>query len=278
MNLPARELPVSTDDGHRFTVQAVLPSNPQAAVLWLPALGVAARHYLPWAEALAATGHAVFLHEWRGNGSSSLRPTRDSDWGYRELLAHDLPATLALMRQYVDTSVHVIGGHSLGGQLACCFAGLHPRQFQRLWLVASGTPYWRSFPGWRGHMLPLFYQFAIWLARTRGTFPGRQLGFGGVEARGLITDWARVGLGGRYAAAGLDAEPEAGMAALEVPVATVLLADDWLAPDGSLQALLEKLPASPARQHTLEARELGVTADHFAWMKQPDAVIRALLG
>ena len=76
MNLAPRNLAVQCDDGHRYEVIACVPAQPLARLLWLPALGVAAaRHYLPLALALAARGVAVYLHEWRGNGSSSLRPS-----------------------------------------------------------------------------------------------------------------------------------------------------------------------------------------------------------
>ncbi|AJQ87409.1 hypothetical protein FE36_08555 [Xanthomonas oryzae pv. oryzicola] len=59
-------------------------------------MGVAARHYQPFAHALAPLGVAVYLHEWRGSGSSRLRPSREHDWGYRTLLADDLPTSRAL--------------------------------------------------------------------------------------------------------------------------------------------------------------------------------------
>ena len=74
MNLTPALLPVQCNDGHRYEVMACMPAQAIARLLWLPALGVAARHYLPLAQALAAKGVAVYLHEWRGNGSSSLRP------------------------------------------------------------------------------------------------------------------------------------------------------------------------------------------------------------
>ena len=113
--IDASPLPVQAEDGHRFELLARVPTQPRARLLWLPALGVAARHYLPYAEALAARGIAVYLHEWRGNGSSSLRPSRTQDWGYREILEHDLPASLAQMPEDAATPL-IIGGHSLGGQ------------------------------------------------------------------------------------------------------------------------------------------------------------------
>jgi len=278
MNIDARELPAASADGHAWTLAARVPEQPRAHLLWLPALGVAARHYLPFAEALAARGVAVYLHEWRGNGGSNLRPDRRHDWGYRELLAEDLPASHALVRAQAAGSASFIGGHSLGGQLAACYLGLHPQAFERLWLVASGTPYWKTFAPPRGWLLPWFYQFAIWLARRRGTFPGRRLGFGGEEARGLISDWATVGLSGHYAAAGLDADLDAAMAGAAPAIRGVLFNRDWLAPPASLAGLLAKFPR--ARKHVLglDAHALGARADHFAWMKQPDAVAAALIG
>ncbi|KAF1692472.1 alpha/beta hydrolase family protein [Pseudoxanthomonas koreensis] len=270
----ATEATVAAADGHRWTLLAHAPARPRARLLWLPALGVAARHYLPLAEALARQGIATHLHEWRGNGSSSLRPSREQDWGYRELLTLDLPASHAALPD--DGTPLLLGGHSLGGQLSCCFAGQHPQAFAGLWLVASGTPYWRSFPPPRRWLLPSLYRFLPWLARRHGTLPGRRLGFGGNEARSLIADWARVGLGNRYAAAGLDRDLEAGIARLHVPAHGVLLADDWLAPGDSLHALLAKLPHAPVRITHLDAATLQAPADHFSWMRHPDAVATTL--
>jgi len=273
----ALDIPLRADGGHAFALLARVPARPSSALLWIPALGVAARHYLPFAEALAARGVAVFVHEWRGNGSSSLRAGRRHDWGYRELLGTDLPLSHAALHRALPDVPHLIGGHSLGGQLAACHLGQRPQAFRQLWLVGSGTPYWRTFLGLRGRVLPLFYQFAPWLARACGALPGRRLGFGGDEARGLIRDWARVGLSGRYRAAGWPVDLEAGMRQVRVPIHGVLFDDDWLAPESSLRALMAKLPDSPARVAVLHHAALGTRADHFAWMKQPGAVVDALL-
>lgn len=274
MSTTIAEAPLASADGHRWTLLSHAPARPRAHLLWLPALGVSARHYQPLADALAVRGIATHLHEWRGNGSSSLRASHEQDWGYRELLSLDLPASLAALP--ADGTPRLLGGHSLGGQLACCLAGQHPDAFAGLGLVASGTPYWRSFPPPRGWLLPLAYRFLPWLARKRGALPGRRLGFGGTEARSLIADWARVGLTNHYAASGLDRDLETGMARLRMPVQGVLLARDWLAPPASLRALLAKLPGSPAQVASLDAAALQVRADHFGWMRQPDAVARVL--
>lgn len=274
----ALELDAEAADGHRYQLLARVPAQPQASVLWLPAMGIAARHYLPFADALAARGIAVFVHEWRGGGSSSVRASRDCDWGYRELLTLDVPASEALVAAHVPGVPRILGGHSLGGQLACCRLGLSPDSAARLWLVGSGAPYWRAFPLRTKWWLPFVYRFLAWLAERHGALPGRRIGFGGQEARGVIRDWSRSGLSGRYAAAGVDVDLEAAMAALTLDAHAVVLERDWLGPLPSLRFLLSKLRHSSPRIDVLDAAILGTRADHYAWMKQPQAIVAALLG
>ena len=276
MSIQELELPLSTDDGHRYNLIARIPARPQAALLWLPALGVAARHYLPFAEALAAKGVAVFLQEMRGNGSSNLRPSRQVDWGYRHILALDIARSHAAMAEHCGAQERVIGGHSIGAQFAACYLGLHPDAFDRLWLVASGSPYWRTFPAPKRCLLPFAFQFVPWIADRRGVFHGRRLGFAGDEARSLMRDWAKVGLSNRYAAAGMESNLEEALSQVKARIHTVLMKDDWLAPRRSMQALLDKMPQTTAATQILDRAALGTNANHFAWMRQPQAVASAL--
>lgn len=269
-------------DGHRWSLLAAIPARPSASLLWLPALGVAARHYLPFAQALAARGVAVFVHEWRGNGSSNQRASRACDWGYRSLLLDDLPVSDAAVARALPGLPRIIGGHSLGGQMACMRLGLaalerDPSIPATLWLAASGAPYWPTWPMPRRLAMPLVYRFLPWLARVNGRLPGRRIGFGGNEARSLIADWARTALSGRYAAAGIDADLEAGMAGLAIEVRAARMVDDWLVPRASQDFLLAKLPRARIEAIELGQADLGVRADHFAWLKRPEAVAKALL-
>ncbi|WP_235972849.1 alpha/beta fold hydrolase [Luteimonas sp. MC1895] len=259
---------IEASDGHRFELLTRIPERPRRSLLWLPALGVAARHYLPVADALAARGVAVFLHEWRGHGSSSLRAGRDCDWGYRELLTLDLPASEAAIAAATPGLPRIAGGHSLGGQLAACRLGLDPAACDALWLAGSGAPYWRAFPRPQRLVLPLAYRALPWLAARAGSLPGRRIGFGGNEARGVMHDWAGTALSGRYATGSLgDLEPRMATAAVELR--TVLFARDWLAPATSLQHLASRFPRARIAGTVLDDAALGVRADHFAWMKSP---------
>ena len=265
-------LPLTMADGARVELLCVAPAGePRAALYWLPAMGVPAKHYLPLAGALAAQGVAVALHEWRGIGSSSLRAGRRGDWGYRELLETDLPAGLAAMRAYWPQAHPWLGGHSLGGQLACLQAALHPAEATGIALVASGAPYWRRFR--YGVLVGLAYVLAPLLAALLGHLPGRRLGFGGNEARGVAADWARSGRRGRYAAAGMATDFEQRLAVLELPVLALRLRDDWLGPAASLDWLLGKMPRAGRRHELITPADLGgQPADHFGWMKAPGTV------
>lgn len=263
--------PLETGDGHRFELIARVPEAPSRRLLWLPAMGVPAKHYLPFTEALARAGVAVGVHEWRGIGSSSLRAGPGRDWGYRELLA-DIARSEASLAAMVPGVPRVIGGHSLGGQLACCHLALLPDAADALWLVASGAPYWRAFPRPLRYALPPLYRFMAWLARRRGVLPGRRLRFAGNESQGVIADWTRSGLSGRYAAAGLGIDLDAAMAKIDVSVRAACLDDDWLGPPSSLRYLLSKLRSTDASVARFPAARLGTAADHFAWMRRPEAV------
>jgi predicted alpha/beta hydrolase len=272
-SLPPHDvLPVISADGARAELLVQRPVGEATQVVyWLPALGVAAKHYLPLAQALAERGVAVAIHEWRGIGSSNKRADRREDWGYRQLLEDDLPAGVAALRALLPRGRLTLGGHSLGGQLAALYASLHPQDAAGLLVVASGAPYWRQFP--LAPLLWLAYVLAPWLARLVGHLPGRRIGFGGNEARQLIDDWARTGRTGRYAAAGMPVDFEALLGRLELPILGLRMHDDWLVPPASLSWLLGKMPRSPNAQQVITADELGNDkADHFGWMKTPEAV------
>jgi predicted alpha/beta hydrolase len=236
-------------------------------VYWVPAMGISARHYLPLAEALAAHGVAVAVHEWRGIGSSDRRAGRACDWGYRELLQDDLPAGLAALRARWPQATCWLGGHSLGGQLGSLYASLHPAEFAGLVLVASGAPYWRRFR--HGWLIGAAYVLAPWLAALLGYLPGRRIGFGGNEARGVIADWSRTGRTGRYAAVGMSQDFERQLASLQLSLLALRLRDDWLAPQASLDWLLGKLGQGERGMDVITPQELGGPADHFGWMKMP---------
>ncbi len=268
---------VRSDDGAEADLLLSLPSDARVGLLWIPALGVPARHYQVFADALAARGVAVARHEWRGIGSSSLRAGRSNDWSYRELL-DDVTDSLAAAQAAAPSVRWLVGGHSLGSQFAAMAFALHRDAIAGLVVIAGGMPYWKNFPGIHGVGIRALFALAPSIARWHGYFPGRRFGFGGNEARGVIGDWAQTGRSGSYSIAVLGEDIDAALAHREGPVLGVWLEDDWFTPRRSFDHLLAKLSrADITVKHMTQADFDGIAADHFGWIKQPKAVIERVV-
>jgi predicted alpha/beta hydrolase len=265
---------VEAPDGHRFDLIHVAADRPRQALLFLPGMGLSARLFIRFARALAHRGTSVFIHEWRGNGSSSVRASRQTNWGYRKLLDDVRAARQAVAGQSPDG--YLIGGHSLGSQFACLSAAIDSRDCLGLVVLAGGSPYWRAFPlPMKAVMATIMFAFPT-LGTLIGYYPGKRVGFAGNEARGVMADWARSARSGRYEPAGIDFDIEARLHALRLPVLALDMADDWFVPKRSLDYLLDKLDSCEITRQTVEAAEPGEKADHYAWMKRPDPTAEAI--
>ena len=269
-------VPVQTADGHVFELIRVPAAGASKRLLFLPGMGLSARQYIDFGQALARRGVEVFIHEWRGIGSSSLRADRRHDWGYAELLQQDLDAALNALSCDDDGQGCIIGGHSLGSQLACLLAAMRPEACAGVLIVAGGSPYWRQFSGWMRWILATMFVGMPALSGLLGHYPGRRLGFAGREARGVIRDWTASGRSGRYAPKGLTVDLESGLRALEVPTLAIHMQDDWFVPQASLTWLLTKLSSSPISQSTLDGRLLQGAADHYRWMREPEPAVERI--
>ena len=261
---------VETGDGHRFELIDVAPPSPARTMLLLPGMGISARHYIAFAKCLAGRGTRVFIHEWRGNGSSSLRAGKGRDWGYRELIELDLEAAQRAVAGRAGSPVW-LGGHSLGSQLACLAAARAPEFAAGLVLIAGGAPFAKVF-NWRMRLLlAVVYRAFPLLSGLVGHFPGKRMGFAGTEAHGVMADWARTGRTGRYDLDTLDFAAEAGLGRLKMPVLTVRMEADGWVPPASLEWLLAKLPGCRIERQIITAEAQGRRADHFGWLEAPAA-------
>jgi predicted alpha/beta hydrolase len=266
------EWPVHGADGHAAAVRAHLPAGAERGLLFVPAMGVAARHYDGFAQVLAGQGIALAVHEWRGIGRSSLRARRGVDWGYRELLEIDLPATLDAACAAAPALRWSLGGHSLGAQFAALLAAVDPRA-RGIFVVAGGAPYWRTFPHAQKLVLRGVFGVMNGLGAMSGYFPGRRTGFAGNEARGVIRDWTFTGRHGHYRVPGLVRDHEGALHGSRLPLLAIRFTDDWYVPRASLEHLLAKVPQARIERHEIDRAALGGRkADHFGWMKHPQPV------
>jgi predicted alpha/beta hydrolase len=250
-------------------------SNPEAPVLLIvPALGVAARSYRRFAEALQAHGISAACAELRGVGSSPLRARRGVDWGYLDLVDDELRALHAAVTAELPRAPKVIAGHSLGGQLALLHQARHPQQrAEAVVLLSSGSPWHRAYPLRTRYVVRALGALARAMADRLGVFRGDLIGFGGPQAAQLMREWsAFVHRGELGVLDGWDAD--AALAELDMPLHALSMRGDYYAPRSSTEHLAGKTASTLQVSH-IDAVD-GQVPGHFRWMRHPGVVAERL--
>lgn len=237
------------------------------AVLW-PAMGVPARYYRHFASALNAAGIEVVVADLRGTGASTPRPSRSSRYGLAELVS-DVEAVLDALKPRRAGRHTLLVGHSLGGQVCALHlaarhaAGLDPG-VDGLALLAVGLPYWRCYPGRLAPGTLALTQTLALASFMLRVWPG--WGFGGRQARGVISGWAHTARTGRYPSLdGVDVE--AALAGVRLPVLAVDMETDQYTPAPTVDHLTAKLAAASVTRQHYSAAEAGSPIDHFTWAR-----------
>lgn len=267
-----RELTLQTVGGRQpvHEHRAAEPIGVVAAIL--PALGIRASYYEPFADRLAAGGVHVLRTDYPGHGDSPIRAGRGCNWGYGDLVRTHGAAFAALAKRRWPDCRFVWIGHSIGGQLALMHAGLHPGAVDACAVIATGSPHWRSWrPAYGVRVLG-----SAWTVRgvthLLGHHPGERMGFGGREPALLMQQWAAAVHRGRFLFDGFDGD--AALLAYDRPLLAVRIAgDDW-APEASLRRLLSK---TAVRQLTTSVWHAGAGIGHNNWPRTPDEVAGLVL-
>lgn len=268
---------VHADDGHDFELLVEAPENPKAALLFACAMGVEASYYAPFAKALSRRGILIAMCDLRGHGTSSLRPRRGVDFGYREIVEHDIPAAFAVVRERIEELPLYLGGHSLGGQLIMLHVAATRPTIDGMALVACAIPYYRSWSG-RSRAFIRFAAFAFPIVGALlGYVPGDRFGFGGTEGRTLMRDWAHNARTARYEPIDSDVDYETALASLEVELVTVNVDGDEMAPPNAVDFMFEKVPNARGKrlEATLTEPKSGA---HMRWARDPEDVVDRLAG
>ncbi len=273
---------VVAGDGATSELQIFRTADEHAPVVMvLPAMGVAAGYYDKLGSALSKRGVHAALFELRGLGTSSVRAARDANFGYGTLVEQDIPAALARVRALLPRAPLFFLGHSLGGHLA--FLSMARGQIEKprgVALVASGLPH---HVAWRGAFNPGIRALAVFMKGTSaalGHYPGARLGFGGREARGVVSEWARVVFTGRFELPTWTGtvSPERALAEVSCPVLAITLPGDRMAPRRSTELLLAKVPKCTATLERYQPQpDLPEAAVHHnRWPRHPDAIATKL--
>lgn len=261
------ELGTVEGGAHRLPIRALRAPDPTApVVIVLPAMGVPATYYRPFLERMHGRGLNVVSLDLRGQGTAGPRARRGIRFGYQDLI-DDTDSVVDLVEREFPQAPRVLLGHSLGGQIALLYAASRPDRVRGVTLLASGSVWFRSFPGARGWKNLLATQFVAALSTALGCWPGERLGFGGRQATGIMRDWARQGRTGSYRLTGSRADYECALRELAVPLLSVSVEGDELAPPSSVDHLAGKAGRSAwTRRHYSCEIAAAAKLGHYAWV------------
>lgn len=247
-------------------------------IMFLPAMGVHAAFYDPLANALHAAGFHVVVGDWRHHGAGSVRPSRAVDYGYRELVREDCARLVAFSREQFPDSKLVIGGHSSGGHVTALYSTIARQgDVAAVFGVAAGAVYFRGWRGAAALRILALSQVAATIATAVGYFPGKQVGFAGLEPKTQMRDWARNARTGKFRLSGDRHDYDAGLARVELPVLAISIEDDDFAPPGAAEQLYGKFHSARLEYATLLPSAFGrPKVGHFSWAKTPAPVVERL--
>lgn len=260
-------------DGHRFDVTLYSAADRRRPlIVFFPALGTPGRVYARFAESLASHGISALTLDWRGMASSDWRAARRQDFGYRHLVELDGATVLDHARRHLPDAPLWVGGHSLGGQLASLVAATHAGT-SGLIAIASGSVYLPCYPAPLRAQIRLLGLVSEVAGFAVGHFPGRHLGFGGREARGVMRDWLQVARRGKYRLQGSAIDYESRLSHYGGRALAITLAADTWAPEAAARYLLAKMEAAHVDHWVWSAVHTGgLPLDHFSWLKHPEQV------
>jgi predicted alpha/beta hydrolase len=254
--------PYTTPARHYRAAQA------RGLVVLLPAMGVPAAFYEPFALELNRREFDALLVEIPGNGESRPRPSRRLDYGYRELLESYLPGLLESNAGQSRGRPRVLLGHSLGAQVGALAVATGSVRVDALVTVAGGHIHFRN---WRGaSAVKVWFGAHLFsaLAAIFGHLPGQHLGFGGPQAPGLIRDWSQIILSGRFSHI-VEPSEMAGSA----PMLSIGIAGDDFAPQKSVAALAALMGGDVS---ILPKDWKG--NPHSSWARCPAETVQAVVG
>lgn len=266
---------IPTRDGRRLAGTHYAPAGGGRgdAVLINSATGVKRGYYERYARFLAARGFDVLTYDYRGIGGSIQSSPRSEPGGMRVWGEQDVAAAIDFAAaRFPGRRLHAVG-HSAGGQLLGLADNNH--KVASLLGVSAQSGYWRHWRGARRWQL-----FALWhgamplLARLLGYFPSRAIGFGEDLPGRVAREWARWCRHPDYIVDAAGRPIRAGFDAFRGRIVAYAIADDWMAPEAAVRALMATYRNADVEVHMLSPQALGLRGiGHFGFFRERSAAL-----
>lgn len=237
-------------------------------------MGVRGSYYEMVGKQFSEVGYEVVLTDLRGIGNSSVRPSRKVDFGYHEMLELDYKSILEKVKTIFPNKKIFALGHSLGGQLVSLFSAKNSNSFDGVILIACCSVY---FKGYGSRQIPtlFFTQFYYFVSVLLGYFPGKKMGFGGTEAKTVMSDWSNQARTGNYILKNDDFDFEAGLKKVTIPILVISFQADTLAPPKAVSHLIGKFGETANKEYIYLKNDDSRNDNfgHFNWAKKPNKIV-----
>jgi len=273
MSRSTSEVRIPARDGYPLAARLVEQAGSAAGgrvVIVNPAMGVPARFYRWFADALAEAGMKVLLWDYRGIGASrqgSLRgfPATIEDWVFQDMAgvvdwAHD---ELSAERLFVV-------GHSLGGQVA----GLldNAAHIDGMVTLSAQSGYWRLQGGRQKYAVALHAYLSLpWITRLCGYAPWRRLGLGEDLPKRVALRWAAWLRDPDYVL-GDDELPLRNYASFAAPILAYSIDDDAWGTPKAVDAMMRAYP-NVERRHLVPAAAGLDSIGHVGFFRTPSRTL-----
>ncbi|MES2621626.1 MAG: alpha/beta fold hydrolase [Bacteroidota bacterium] len=271
MNLKSEIIPVRFADGSSNSINIFRShtASAQTVIVIFPAMGVKANYYRHYASEVSKQDVHVVTIDHRGYGHSSVKPSGKENFGYKEQVEMEYPEIINKVKELFPSQKLVVMGHSLGGQMGSMFVSRYHHLVNGLILNASCSVYYNGW-GKASYGILAFAKFSDLLAKALGYYPGNKIGFGGVEAQGVIKDWYHTAKTGKFSASGSTYNYNESMKNCKVPVLGITYQGDSSAPPAALINLLHKFSSAKVEYHHVPHPDFPKKKyNHYSWVKEP---------
>lgn len=251
--------------------------NGDAPILLIyPAFGVKATYYKPYAEKLSAEGITVITTDLRGDGTSSVRPDKNNNYGFLEMIS-DLKAISDKIKIRLPNQKIYLLGHSLGGQVASLAVAKYPTSFDGLAIIGSPNVYYKGWSGFHYYRRKIGLNLLPMIGQIVAVLPKFKIG-GYYTTQKQIQEWGYTGKTGKYKIIGDGFDYEKAMSEVEIPILAIDIEDDLMSPKAAMVNLYQKFKNRKALS-TLTLTKAGTSKDlsHINWpRKATDVMVKAV--
>lgn len=273
----SKQTVLNLKDNTSIGITTFQAESSDAAILVLyPAFGVTATYYQYFAAKLATAGITVVTADLRGHGLSSVRPNKDNNYGFLEMI-NDLKAILDHLKQANSRSKIYLLGHSLGGQAASLMMAKYPKSYDGLTIIGSPNVYYKGWSGFHYYRRKIGLNLLPAIGKVVSLLPPFKIGGYYTTPKQMI-EWGHTGKTGNYKVIGDDFDYEKGFSKVTVPILAIDIEGDLMAPKAAMTNLYQKFKNTIALSTlTLTKKKTSLKITHINWPRTAEAVMVEVL-